>query len=117
MATYTKYPLSASVNGQQIIVVSGSVSPSPIHTPPAGTSSLDEVWIYGYNDATQSVVANILWGSTTEPNSVTRFTIPSRSGRMLLIDGKVIQNSLAVSAYTSISASLLLEGFINRLTY
>jgi len=118
MATFTKLPLSASVDGQQILIAATtSASADQIHTAPAGISSLDEVWIYAYNEATASVVASILWGSTVEPNAVTRFNIPSRSGRTLLVDGKIIQNSLTISAYAGITNVIIFDGFVNRAAF
>lgn len=118
MPNFIKLPLSASVTGQQILV-SGTVSASatPIHTAPAGTTSIDEVWLYAYNESTSSVVTSILWGSTVEPNAVNRFTVASKSGRTLLVDGKIIQDSLTVSAYAGTANVVVFDGFVNRATF
>jgi hypothetical protein len=117
MATYTKLPLSASVNGQQILVAANtSGSATPIHTAVAGTTSYDEIWLYAYNESTSSILTSILWGGTSEPNNVNRITVGPQLGRLLIADGKLLQNGLTVSAYSSIPNVILVDGFINRIS-
>lgn len=54
--SFTKLPLSASVNGKQIIIsTTDSSSATPIHTAVAGETDWDEIWIYAYN------AANLVW--------------------------------------------------------
>jgi hypothetical protein len=116
MATYSKLLLSGSVNGQQIKITTASGSGyTPLHTAVSGTGSLDEIWLYAYNDATASVLTSILWGSTTEPDAVVRFTLPSKVGRTLVVDGKLLQNSLTVSAYASVANVIMFDGFVNNI--
>lgn len=117
MAIFTKYPLSGSVNGKQITVsATTSGSATPLHTAVSGTGSLDEIWLYAYNDSTASILTSILWGGTTEPNDVTRYTLPTRAGRTLLVDGKLLQNGLTVSAYAAVANVIIFEGFVNQIT-
>lgn len=117
MATYSKLILSGSVNGKQILIDStASGSATPIHTSVDGNSSMDEIWLYAYNDATASIQLNILWGGTVEPNDVNRITIPSKIGRTLVIDGKLLQNSLVVEAYASTGSFINVDGFVNRVS-
>jgi hypothetical protein len=116
MATYSKLVLSGSTNGKQILIsATTSASANQIHTAVAGTSSFDEIWLYAYNDTTSSISASILWGGTAEPNDVTRTTIPSQSGRVLIVDGKLLQNGLIVEAYSNIASQLVIDGFVNRI--
>ena len=77
---------------------------------------MDEVWLYAYNDATASVQLNILWGGTIEPDNVYRTSIPSRSGRTLVTDGMLLQNGNIISIYAQTSGSIMIDGFINRIT-
>jgi hypothetical protein len=116
MATYSKLTLSGSVSGRQILI-SGMTSGSAtqIHTAVAGSSSFDEIWIYAYNDSTASLLTSVLWGATTEPNDVARFSVPSRSGRVLIVDGKLLNNGLTISAYCTASNSVVVDGFVNRI--
>jgi len=118
MASFTKLPLSASVTGKNILLTTTASSVAiPLHTAPAGVTSIDEVWLYAYNEASASVVASVLWGGTSEPADVSRHNVSSRVGRTLLIDGKVIQNGLTVSAYATTASVVVFDGYINRMTY
>ena len=46
MATYSKAHFSQSTNGRGILVAATSTPGTLIHTAVAGTSDIDEVWIY-----------------------------------------------------------------------
>jgi hypothetical protein len=116
MAIYTKQLLSASIDGQQIVIGGTSVTASTIiHTAPSGSAYMDEVWIYAYNDNMTSRVLNIAWGSLNESSSITRYDITSQGGRVLIIDGKLIMNGRSVYAYCSTSGSIFIDGFVNRI--
>jgi hypothetical protein len=115
--TYSKVPLSNSSYGKQILI-SGTASGSAtlLHTTqPSGSQFTDECYIYAYNDSTSSILTSILWGGTNEPNDVIRNTIPSKSGRMLLVDGKILQNGLTVQAYAQVPNVITMDGFVNRI--
>lgn len=117
MPTITKQLLSGSVNGKSILVAATtSGSATPIHTAVSGTSSIDEIYLYAYNDATSSLQLSILWGSTTEPNDVIRSTIPAQSSRTLLMDGRLLQNNLIIKAYAAVGNWITVDGFINNIT-
>lgn len=114
--TFTKLPLSGSVDGKRILItatVSGSAT--PIHTATNAASTTDEIWLYAYNEATSSLTLSLLWGGTTEPDDVIRASIPSQTGRVLLIDGALIQNGLLIGAYASFASSISVDGFVNRI--
>jgi|ERR1035441_2836856 hypothetical protein len=114
--TFTKLPLSASSYGQQILIsATTSASANPIHTSVAGTSAMDEIWLYAYNDSTASVVCSILWGGTMDLGNVNRVPLQGQAGRTLIVDGKLLQNGLTVYAYASSSNWVSLDGFINRI--
>jgi len=117
MPTYSKLPLSASNFGQQILIsATVSASANPIHTAAAGTTTIDEVWLYAYNESTASVLTSINWGGGTEPANINRVSIPPQIGRTLIVDGKIIQNGLTISAYASQSNVVVIDGFVNRIT-
>jgi len=117
MSTFTKLPLSASINGKQILIgATTSGSATPIHTAVTGTTSLDEIWLYAYNDSTSSLQTSILWGGTTEPNDIVRQRIDSKSGRTLIVDEKLLQNGLTISAYCDSPNVVIIDGFVNRIS-
>jgi hypothetical protein len=116
--TFSKTSLSNSSYGKQILIsATTSGSATPIHTTqPSGSLFTDEIYLYAYNDSTSSLQCNILWGGTSEPNDVIRSTIPSQSGRTLLVDGKILQNGLSVQAYAQIANAITMDGFVNRIS-
>jgi hypothetical protein len=118
MATYTKLPLSASLYGKQILIAATtSASAQPIHTTPPTTNSIDEIWLYAYNDLLSSVVLAFNWGGSSEPADVVRTVVLPQGGRTLVVDGKLLQNGLTVYAYTTGSANVVnIDGFVNRIT-
>jgi hypothetical protein len=116
MATFSKFPLSNSTNGKQMLITASyNAQAQVVHTAVAGTSAWDEVWLYAYNDATSSLSCSILWGSGSEPADVIRSAVPSQVGRVLLVDGKLLQNGLNVSMYAQ-GPWINVDGFINRIT-
>lgn len=118
MATFSKLPLSGSIDGRPIrITANASASANAIHTTQAGTSSMDEVYLYAYNDTTASIQVSVLWGATVEPDCVFRTTLLSQYGRTLIADGMILRNGLTVYAYTNISGSIVnVDGFVNRIS-
>ncbi len=52
MATYSKVLLSGSTNGKGIKIASSSTT---VHTAIAGTSSIDEIWLYAVNSSAADV--------------------------------------------------------------
>lgn len=114
MATYTKQILSGSVNGRQIpVAVSSSVT--EIHTAVAGTTDMDEIYLYVANNNSASVSCSIQWGGDGVVDR-TSFLVHPKNGRTLVMDGKLLQNSLVVKAYTLDFDGVVIDGFINRIS-
>lgn len=112
--TYTKQILSGSVNGKQIpVAVSSSVT--EIHTAVAGTTDMDEIYLYVANNNSASVSCSILWGGDGVVDG-TSFLVPPKNGRTLIMDGKLLQNGLVVKAFTLDYDGVVIDGFINRIT-
>ena len=117
MATYSKQLLSGSNNGMQILISGTSTSDATsIHTAVAGTTNLDEIWLYASNNATASINLTTLWGGTSEPTDQSVTPLQSKTGRVLIVDGKLLQNSLVVKTYASITNFVSIDGFVNRIT-
>jgi hypothetical protein len=119
MATFTKSKLSGSTNGKQILITAiTNGTAQTIHTAVAssGANTWDEVWLYIYNDNVTAILVTILWGGTTEPDNAIRITVPGQTGRILLCDGMILQNSLVVKAYAAVASKVLIDGFVNNIT-
>jgi hypothetical protein len=113
VASYSKVLLSSSNSGSNIFVTSSAVL-TAIHVTLALTSSIDEVYIYGCNNqSTASATLTLYWGNTGSIDK-NNFVLSPLSGRTLLVDGKLLQAGLAISASID-SGSVLIDGFVNRI--
>lgn len=114
--TYTKQLLSGSTNGKQIKLTGTNVAGAvTVHTAVAGAAAFDEIWLYAYNEDTVTRMITLLWGGTTEPDNDIRISLLPRSGRTLVVDGALLQNSLLVKAYADAANVVLIDGFVNNI--
>lgn len=111
----TKALLSGSTNGKAIKVGATATPGTLIHTAVAGTSSLDEIYLYAYNGHTADVVLTIEFGGTTVPDDNTIITIPAKQGWFLVIDGQLLQNSLVVRAFAGTTDVITIRGWVNAI--
>lgn len=116
MATYTKHLLSGSTNGKGIKVVQTATAGDTIHTAVAGTSDLDEIWIYAVNSGTASLKLTLEWGEATAPDGNIEVTIPGESGLYCVTPGLLLQNGLVVKAFAASANIICLHGYVNRIT-
>ena len=115
MATFTKILLSGSTNGKAILVTATATPGTTIHTAVAGTSSLDEIWLYAVNSSDVDVKLTIQWGEETAPNGNIEVFIPGESGLIPVIPGLLLQNSLVVRAFADTANVICIHGYVNRI--
>ena len=116
MATYSKLPLSGSTQGKQIKVAAIATAGTLIHTAIAGTSDLDEIWLYAVNSSIAVVKLTIEWGGVADPDDLIEVNIPAEAGYTLVVPGLVLQNELVVRAFAGTADVLCIGGFVNRVT-
>lgn len=119
MAVYSKIILSGSVDGQPIAVT--GIAPSTantVHTAPAVTTSIDEIYLYAYNTATTNRELVLRWGTTATGQGIRHIqkTIPFQDGLYLVIPGLPLSNSNTVRAYATAADKLALVGYVNRVS-
>lgn len=112
---FTKDKLSGSTNGKGIKVVATATLGTTIHTAVVGTTAFDEVWIWAYNGHTANVTLTIEWGEATVPDGNIIIDIPNKQGRFLVVDGRLLNNSLVVTAFASVANVIILDGFVNKI--
>lgn len=115
MATYTKQLLSGSTQGKAIKVTQTATAGDTIHTAIAGTSDLDEIWIWAVNSSSGSVKLTLEWGEASAPDGNIEQTIPPEGGLVLIAPGLLLQNGLVVKAFASVANVILIHGFVNRI--
>jgi len=115
MATITKEKLSGSTNGRGIKVVQTESAGDTIHTAVANATDWDEVWIYASNTHTGSVTLTLEWGNAAVDDNIKVVINPSET--VLVAPGLLIQNSLVVKAFASVTEKVNLFGYVNRMDY
>jgi hypothetical protein len=116
MATYSKQLLSGSTNGKGIKVAATATAGTLIHTAVSGTSSLDEIWLYGHNTSASSVKLTLEWGGVAAPDDHIEITIgPEGTGLILVAPGILLQNGLVVRAFAGTANVLNIFGYVNRI--
>lgn len=113
MSSFSKQILSASVNGKGIKISNTSTPGNLIHTAIAGTSSMDEVWLYATNTSASDAILTIEFGDV-----LSNITVPIQAytGLFLIVPGLLLQNGLTINAYTNITNVVSIHGYVNRIS-
>jgi hypothetical protein len=115
MATYTKVILSGSTDGTPTLIAATTGSGDIVHTAIAGTSSLDEIWLYANNTSTSPVLLTVQYGGTTT-QYLKPITLAPQSGDVLIVAGLLLQNSLVVRAIAATASVITISGYVNRIS-
>jgi hypothetical protein len=113
MSTYRKEPLSASTHGRGIkVTTTGPVdgTDTTIHQAVNSTTDRDIVTLWAYNDDTDDRWVEIGWGGTTIPDDVTRQTIPTKAGWVLIEAGRILRNNLTIVASAEVANKIVIKG-------
>ena len=116
MATFSKQILSGGTTGKNIKVVATASAGTTIHTAVAGTSDLDEVWLFAMNTDSADRKLTIEYGGTSSPDDLTELTIAAESGWVLVCPGLLLQNSLVIKAFAAAANVVIVNGYVNRIT-
>jgi|TARA_R110000822_G_scaffold21707_10_gene68586 imidazole glycerol phosphate synthase subunit HisF len=116
MATMSKVLLSGSTQGKGIKVGQTATAGDTIHTAVAGTSDIDEIWLYAVNSSAAAVKLTLEWGEATAPDGNIEVTVDGEAGLVLLTPGLLLQNGLVVKAFAGTTNVILIHGFVNRIS-
>lgn len=113
--TFTKHVLSGSTNGRPIAVNNTLPSTADtIHTTPTGTTGIDEIWLWAANTTTQTRIVHILHGGIATSDKLSK-SIAANEGVALVSPGLILTNGLIMKAYATVSESVNVVGFVNRI--
>lgn len=126
MATYTKYPLSASISSEGLVTISlSSSSGTLIHETYVDydlpvEAVMEEIWLYLTNlSNTNTTVCDITLGT----NGPFRVTLPPQSGPILVLPGIIMfsqDDAPPIPARIEVDAvsggDVQASGFVNRIT-
>jgi hypothetical protein len=116
MATFSKQLLSGGTNGKNVKVVATATAGTTIHTAVAGTSDMDEVWLYAMNTDSSDRKLTIEYGGTTSPDDLIEQTITTEAGWTLIVPGLLLQNGLVIKAFAAAANVVVINGYVNRIT-
>lgn len=121
MATFSKIPLSGTGDGLGRLINSGSVGVAgpTIHTGSANPSVTDEVWLYAVNFDTTDRKLTVQYGGVVAGTNEIEFTVPAESGLFLVVGGLVLVGHATpkvISAYAATNTSIVVYGYVNRIT-
>ena len=83
MATFTKLalqPAGTTGDGLGILVVATATAGTAIHTASSTATTVDEVWLYAYNNHSASILLTIEYGGVTAPKDVIKQTLTAQNG-------------------------------------
>ena len=122
MATFTKLalqPAGTTGDGLGILVVATATAGTAIHTASTVPATIDELWLYAYNNHSSSVILTVEFGGVTSPKDVIKSALTSQSGLVLICAGLVIQGNATakvVRAFAATASQVSLFGYVNRIT-
>ena len=116
MATFSKILLSGGTTGKNIKVVATASAGTTVHTAVAGTSNMDEVWLYACNTDASDRKLTIEYGGTSSPDDLTELTIAAEAGWVLVCPGLLLQNGLVIKAFAAAANVIMVNGYVNRIT-
>ena len=122
MATFTKLalqPAGTTGDGLGILVAATATAGTAIHTASATTTTIDEVWLYAYNNDTASILLTIEFGGVTAPKDVIKQTLTAQNGLVLVVAGLILQGNASakvVCAFAATASKISIFGYVNRIT-
>jgi len=123
-ATFTKIALrpaggASAGDGLGILVVATATAGTAIHTADTTPTTIDELWLYAYNDHSSTVVLTVEYGGVATPKDLIKSTLASQAGLVLICAGLVIQGNATakiVRAFAATASKVSLFGYVNRIT-
>lgn len=112
-------PAGTTGNGLGILVAATATAGTAIHTASATATTIDEVWLYAYNNHSASILLTIEYGGVTAPKDVIKQTLTAQSGLVLIVAGLVVQgNSSAkiIRAFAATANQISIFGYVNRIS-
>lgn len=108
----TRELLSGSTDGKGIKITQTATAGDTVHT--AHATSKDHIYLQATNEHTAAVTLTLEFGGVTVPDNTISFTLQSKQGLEVLLDGLPLTNSLVLAAFASVANKVVLYGYVNR---
>jgi hypothetical protein len=122
MATLSKLalqPAGTTGDGLGILVTATATAGTAIHTASSTATTVDEVWLYAYNNHSASILLTIEYGGVTAPKDVIKQTLTAQSGLVLVVAGLLVQGNATpkiIRAFAATASQISIFGYVNRIT-
>ncbi len=120
MATYSKIPLSQSINGKSITLTTSAAPYTLLHTTDTLSANTDEIWLYAANNSTVDTSITIYWGSSATSDLLSPIVIQAYAGATLLCPGFILTGSgsegSTIYATVASPSAVQIVGYVNRIT-
>ena len=122
MATLSKLalqPAGTTGDGLGILVAATATAGTAIHTASSTATTVDEVWLYAYNNDSASILLTIEYGGVTAPKDVIKQTLTAQSGLVLVVAGLLVQGNATpkvIRAFAATASQISIFGYVNRIT-
>ena len=112
-------PAGTTGDGLGILVAATATAGTAIHTASATATTIDEVWLYAYNNHSSSVLLTIEYGGVTAPKDVIKQTLTAQNGLVLVVAGLLVQGNATpkvIRAFAATANQISIFGYVNRIT-
>ena len=122
MATFSKLalqPAGSTGDGLGILVAATATAGTAIHTASSTATTIDEVWLYAYNNHSSDILLTIEYGGVTAPKDVIKHTVITQAGLVLIVPGLLVQGNASakvVRAFAATANQISIFGYVNRIT-
>ena len=117
MTVWSRLPLSGSVNGRPIAILSTASPGTTIHTVSTATAVRDSVYGWVWNMATTNSILTIEWGGTATLDQMV-LTIPAQDGAYAVLPGMTLVGAtdIVVRGFATATNRLFFGGYTDRAT-
>ncbi len=112
-------PAGTTGDGLGILVTATATAGTAIHTASSTATTIDEVWLYAYNNHSSSVLLTIEYGGVTAPKDVIKQTLTAQNGLVLVVAGLLVQGNATpkvIRAFAATGSQISIFGYVNRIT-
>jgi hypothetical protein len=112
-------PAGTTGDGLGILVAATATAGTAIHTASTTATTIDEVWLYAYNNHSSSILLTIEYGGVTAPKDVIKQTLTAQNGLVLVVAGLLVQGNATpkvIRAFAATASQISIFGYVNRIT-
>ncbi len=110
---YERLPLSAMTDWLGLSVTPVATPGLAVHIPIVKTDVIDEVYLWGENISSVVVDVTVEFGGVAAKDQMIK-SIPAKSS-FQIIKGRPVQGGVTIAVFASVTASVNVWGYINRI--